>query len=405
MAPPSIEDYIAGFPNPIITKIQGLPTYETIAEVQRNLNANAASIETTLGGGTLGYLALTVDPAVYLTLAGVAFVAPVNPGWQPVIAPGATGTRIAELVRQHTEEKRIWSEYVNIGKALKQQLLSAVDELYVRSLKNATTGFANVSVWQMLSHLLTTYGRVTPNDLLLNDQRMRTPYSIDQPLEVLIGQIEDAVTYAVAGNQGYTNTQIVNLAYSIIMATGHFEVACREWRLKIAADRTWANWKTHFAAAYNDLRETAITTKTAGFHGAHLATPDFIYDTAEALNNLATATVADREAVANLVVSNATLTQQLAAKDAIILDLRNQLKVAQNNQGSQSTRGTGAPRTGTSAARRPLFVTSNNNYCWSHGYQVGKDHTSETCTKPREGHQRSATLANTLGGSTYGKPL
>ena len=63
-----------------------------------------------------------------------------------------------------------------------------------------------------------------------------------------------------------------------------------------------------------------------------------------------------------------------------------------------------AVRTGTEP-KKPLFITNNDNYCWSHGYQVGKEHTSETCTKPREGHQRNATLANTMGGSTYGKPL
>jgi hypothetical protein len=402
MAPPSIEDFITGFPNPILPKIQGLPTYETIAEVQRALNANAASIETTLGGGVLGYLALTVDPAVYLTLSGVAFVAPINPGYQPVIPGGATAALIAETVRQHTEDRRVWLEYVNVGKALKQQLLSAVDELYVRSLKNRITGFANVTVWQMLQHLLVTYGRVKPHDLMLNDQCMHAPYSIDQPLEVLIAQVEDAVAYAVAGNQGYTNMQIVNLAYSLILATGQFEVACREWRLLPIANRTWPNWKVHFAAAYNDLRESAVTSKAAGFHGANVATAEYITSTAEALHNLATATVADREAVANLAVSNATLTQQLAARDARIKELENQLKVIRNNNYSATPRSTGITSgTGT----RPLFITSNDNYCWSHGYQVGKAHTSETCTKPREGHQRGATLANIMGGSTYDKPL
>jgi hypothetical protein len=401
---PSIEDYISGFPNPIIPKIQGLPTYESIAEVQRNLTANAASVETTLGGGAFGYLALTVAPAVYLTLAGVAFVPPVNPGGLPVIPLAATAAATNELVRQHGENKRVWLEYVNLGKALKQQLLTVVEDIYVRSLKHRTTGYANVSVWQMLAHLFATYGRVTPHDLLLNDQRMRTPYSIDQPLEVLISQIEDAVAYAVAGNQAYTDAQVVNLAYTLIMATGHFEVACREWRLLPAAGKTWANWKVHFAAAYNDLRETAITTKAAGFHSGHLATQDYIYETTEALANLATATAADREAVANLAISNATLTQQLAARDAEIVQLKNLLNVKQNTTNTPANRSTGSARTGTES-RRPLFITSNDNYCWSHGYQVGKQHTSESCTKPREGHQRSAMLANTMGGSTYGKPV
>jgi uncharacterized protein YukE len=27
----------------------------------------------------------------------------------------------------------------------------------------------------------------------------------------------------------------------------------------------------------------------------------------------------------------------------------------------------------------PAKMTSNNTHCWSHGYQVHKDHTSATC--------------------------
>ena len=48
---PTIENYINGFPHPQINKIQGTPSYETIAEIQKLLNANAASVNTTLGGG------------------------------------------------------------------------------------------------------------------------------------------------------------------------------------------------------------------------------------------------------------------------------------------------------------------------------------------------------------------
>ena len=38
-------------------------------------------------------------------------------------------------------------------------------------------------------------------------------------------------------------------------------------------------------------------------------------------------------------------------------------------------------------------------YCWSHGLGRNKDHTSKSCKKPKEGHQRKATIHNMLGGS------
>eukprot|EP00957_Ditylum_brightwellii_P088723 6756168-Ditylum_brightwellii.AAC.1 len=40
-----------------------------------------------------------------------------------------------------------------------------------------------------------------------------------------------------------------------------------------------------------------------------------------------------------------------------------------------------------------------NGYCWSHGYRCVFGCNSKTCTRPKEGHQREATIANTMGGS------
>jgi hypothetical protein len=122
----TVEDFINGFPHPLIIKIQGLPTYNSITEVQRTLNANAASIKCTLGGGLFGYLALTVSPAVYVTHSAAPFMPPVNLGHLPVINPALTQFQINEAVRQHNECKCLWLEYQNVGKALRQRVLSAV---------------------------------------------------------------------------------------------------------------------------------------------------------------------------------------------------------------------------------------------------------------------------------------
>jgi hypothetical protein len=87
----SIDKIVDGFPHPNIAPIVGIPTYESIAELNLQLNANAASVQSNLGDGQLGLLALTVSPAVFNTLSAVAFVHPVNPGTNPVIPPGGSG--------------------------------------------------------------------------------------------------------------------------------------------------------------------------------------------------------------------------------------------------------------------------------------------------------------------------
>ena len=232
---PSIADYINGFPHLTTPKIQRPPSYEAIADLQRLLNANAASVDSLLGDGTLGYLALTISPEIYATHSVVPFVAPNHPGPLPIIQPTATVALSGELVRQHNEALRIFREHQSVDKALKQQLLGAVDDIYVRTLRDRITGYATVNVWTLIHHLLTTYGRITPNDLTHNDSKMRAPYQPDQPIETLFSQLEDAMAFAAAGGQAYSPEQVVNLAYALVFATGMYNDACKDWRSQCPA--------------------------------------------------------------------------------------------------------------------------------------------------------------------------
>jgi hypothetical protein len=47
----------------------------------------------------------------------------------------------------------------------------------------------------------------------------------------------------------------------------------------------------------------------------------------------------------------------------------------------------------------PIKRFDNWNYCSTHGGDVDNNHTSATCARPGENHQRAATRTNTMGGS------
>jgi hypothetical protein len=65
--------------------------------IANDLKANASCINSGLGGGAYGHLALTVPTAVYATLSNTPFVIPVNLGAAtPVLGKNnATGAQLA----------------------------------------------------------------------------------------------------------------------------------------------------------------------------------------------------------------------------------------------------------------------------------------------------------------------
>jgi predicted RNase H-like nuclease (RuvC/YqgF family) len=114
-------------------------------------------------------------------------------------------------------------------------------------------------------------------------------------------------------------------------------------------------------------------------------------DTVDAVAQLATATASDRGTVATLTTTNAKLAAQLEAAHAEIARLKSEISTLKNKF-KPAWQG-----------QRPVKATNNNRYCWSHGYQVAKSHTSATCNMKKSGHQDAANKSNTMGGVQWSK--
>jgi hypothetical protein len=147
--------------------------------------------------------------------------------------------------------------------------------------------------------------------------------------------------------------------------------ACRRWNEKQSAEKTWTHFKSHFAAAHCQHKqiqgESAVTTGYQSANAAMTYNEDQMSEaTIGALENLATATASDRGVMAALTQANSRLAKQLEENSAELKELKALL-----NQERRDKRG---PRS---------FNPSSRNYCCSHGYKVGKTHTSLTCNTPK----------------------
>jgi hypothetical protein len=174
---------------------------------------------------------------------------------------------------------------------------------------------------------------IAPTELTQNYERLNTPYDPNLPIETLFQQIQDARAFAVAGGHPYGAAVIVSVAYKLVFNTGLFPNACLAWQSRAIARNTWAQ--------------------------------------------LATAMASDGGTVTTLTTTNAKLVNKLeAAHDRVaqvkndIMTLKNKIKPAWQGQ-------------------RPVKTTNNNSYCWSHGYQVAKSHTSTTCNMQHEKERTS----------------
>jgi hypothetical protein len=110
----------------------------------------------------------------------------------------------------------------------------------------------------------------------------------------------------------------LNAAYHLVNQTGFYHDAIRDWKKKADADKTWANFKTHFLQAQEDLNEEPTTANQAGYYAfANAAAEATMSAAAEALSNLATTNTASTSVLQ-------TLTNQLTALTAKVDQLTTQ---------------------------------------------------------------------------------
>ena len=109
------------------------------------------------------------------------------------------------------------------------------------------------------------------------------------------------------------------MAYANIDKCGLYQDNCRNWSRKTKSDKTWGNFKAHFARASKETRRSSRTSRTEGYVAhVHVSQAnvelftEIQQDHTLALVNLATATQADRRSVALLTKTISELSGQVA---------------------------------------------------------------------------------------------
>jgi hypothetical protein len=142
--------------------------------------------------------------------------------------------------------------------------------MYYDILNDDMVGFANIYDRGVLEHLFLTYGSITDVDLEHNFEHMRKAWDPQQHVDTLFKQIKDCDSFSEEGVVTIGHDHQINVGYTKIFAKGNFMSACHGWNEKEPANKTWANFKVHFAAAHRQHKQVqGGSAANAGYHAAN----------------------------------------------------------------------------------------------------------------------------------------
>eukprot|EP00957_Ditylum_brightwellii_P032141 2436968-Ditylum_brightwellii.AAC.1 len=111
---------------------------------------------------------------------------------------------------------------------------------------------------------------------------------------------------AANGGAPFSLQQILTTTFNVMYRIGLYNEKCLTWDDKPDAQKTWPNWKYFFTKV---VRDHCRLCKTSGmnYQTNSVIQENMQQDMIKTLSNLASATVDNRNVVANLTAANSTL--------------------------------------------------------------------------------------------------
>ena len=397
---PTAEEYIKSFPNKELTPLSSSnPSKSEIIRLKSETLENLASIYCTLPSGRNSWMAIIQTNAEFLAFHGLAFTQPYEPAY-PNHDAWIPQHRINQDLRLYNIALKQWMEYNAISDAIRNQLIDAINDSLITTLKEPIVGYSRRTPYEIVAYIDSKYNKLTTTDISRNDATLREPYDPSIDIELYFKKVEDCV-HLVADTSPYQPIQVINTAYEAMYSTGLYHESCETWDTKPDIDKTWANFKVYFQA--EQTRINRRTAQSAGYANSNVVDSSVFNEATEAFTNLANATIVDRESMLKQNNIIEALAAQVKAANAQVAALTLQLASlaaasgthgGDNNNNNRNGRGTHKNNpAGNGTDAREVFPNENvmengddvkcgprkiwgskgkdhGGYCWSHGYRV-----------------------------------
>ena len=186
---------------PILTKATGSLDYTSLKIIKDELKANAASIDSILGGGMHRHLGLVMNPTEYALVSATPYVRHPLPN-VPVIAAARTQHEATRLREEYKDDLKLFQEIVALEKYLMKLLSHAVPAIFLKPFRSRNSNAITQDIPTILTTLFNDHGQVPEEELLTEENNLRAKvFDIAQPIIVLYNEVEDLQELALASNK------------------------------------------------------------------------------------------------------------------------------------------------------------------------------------------------------------
>ena len=358
------------------------------------------------------------------------------PGHTPFYPNNMTSTARANIDNRFAVLNKAYTDDAAMDVALSERFFALLRPQDQSRLRQRINNLAAPTFIQVFQEAVFIHGTTTPQMRLDNEEKLTKPWDYKEGFQVLWDRIKHIRNFGIYCNSPIPETKIVDGVLILIARSGAYKDAYLRFKTE---QQTYQNLQQFFERCERDLKEVGMTAQEMGYgnnmydvlddDAATQALKESLTDLSGSIRSAEQAHMAAgqhfqaqqqtdqltaaMQTVQQMAASMQGLQQQVAMLStqqqqppqffqlpAVCPPAPQQQQQQRNGGGrNKENRGGGNQQR---APQNPVRLFDNNNYCWSHGFHVEDDHTSATCNNPRAGHQRNATKANIMGGTTAG---
>ena len=241
-----------------VTRIIGEPTKQDVEKLEEELAEIAVKFQTGTftGGDEFGHMCLVVSQEKYRTIINDnawTYTEPVKPqAFDETLTNAATDLAQKKRIAQHTRKIEEYELFKGVLVGLRERILYAVDEQYLRPLKATLLGYARVTPRQMIQHLLDNCV-VGTLDLDRMKEDLNEPWQGEDHINEYIRKLNDRREKLQDAGVNVSENQMTIKFVKQMYRCGHFdELDLTAWEKKTAANKTYANAQAYFTEKYKE---------------------------------------------------------------------------------------------------------------------------------------------------------
>eukprot|EP00804_Cyclotella_cryptica_P026155 CCRYP_013040-RA/>CCRYP_013040-RA protein AED:0.67 eAED:0.67 QI:0/-1/0/1/-1/1/1/0/273 len=202
-----------------------------------------------------------------------------------------------------------WQTLQHVHRIAISQVGEAIKPVYYTELDDPDEGLNDVLVRDLLDHIHCHYCHIGPDEVNKNlDTFLKGILAFLSP-SVYTRKQENCQDFAADTQVHISEATMVTTGTKHVIQCGDFTDAWKEWNYRPKAKKTWPNWKTHWARAFQENRDIRCLTGGTFRHQANSTIEDKLSKkTVLSVNNLTNRAIQKNDTVQKLVITDNQLT-------------------------------------------------------------------------------------------------